>query len=137
MLPSKIHVKNLSNRSGFDSSPFRFFSCHLLHQSLIRLILLHLSLLNLSRVDPHLFRLLGVLGLLGFGDNLAEASMLRVFLIIVRALLGLQLGTKLVEHYREDAIDGFLVGAVTVPDGDEVRVKADGEGDAAEVILCK
>ena len=61
--------------------------------------------------------------------------MLRVSLIVVRALLGLQLRAELVEYYREDAVDGFLVRTVAVPDGEEVRVEANGEGDAAEVVL--
>lgn len=100
--------------------------------------MLHLGLLNLPGVKfRHLFRYIGVLGFLGFSDNLAEASMLGVFLVIERTLLGLQLGAELVEHDCEDTVDGFLVGSVAVPDGDEVGVEADGKGDAAKVVLCK
>jgi hypothetical protein len=34
----------------------------------------------------------------------------------------------------EDGVDGFLLGGVAVPDGDEVGVEADGEADAAELV---
>ncbi len=40
----------------------------------------------------------------------------------------------MLEHDGEDAVDGFGVGAVAVPDADEVVVEADGEGEAAEVV---
>lgn len=96
----------VSRHSSFDTSPFSFRSCHFLHQSLIHLILLHLGLLNLARVKLcYLFRSFSVLSFIGFGDNLAEARMLRVPLVVVRTFLGLQLGAELVKYYREDAVD--------------------------------
>lgn len=53
--------------------------------------------------------------------------MLGVLLVIVVAFFfGGEVGAQLGNHDAEDAVDGFLVGAVTSPDGDEVGIEADG-----------
>ena len=48
--------------------------------------------------------------------------------------LGADLGRQVFEHALEDAVDRLLLGALAVPDGDEVRVEADREADAADGI---
>ncbi len=54
--------------------------------------------------------------------------------IIKMPFAGFNLRGDMLEHDGEDAVDGFGVGAVAVPDADEVVVEADGEGEAAEVV---
>ena len=64
--------------------------------------------------------------------------MLRVSLVVVSALFGLQALGELGEDGGEDCVDGRLeigVGA-PVPDHDEVGVEAAGEGDAGDVVAC-
>lgn len=52
--------------------------------------------------------------------------MVGVLLVEVVIGLGAQLGRQLLQDALEDAVDGLLLGRLAVPDGDEVRVKADG-----------
>lgn len=63
-----------------------------------------------------------------------EAGVVRVLLIKVVVRLGLQLGGKLLEDAGYHGVDGVLLGRVAVPDGDEVRVEADGEANAANLV---
>lgn len=55
-------------------------------------------------------------------------------LVVVVIGLGGQLWRELLEDRLEDAVDGALLGGVAVPNGDEVRVEADGEAYAAYLI---
>lgn len=66
-----------------------------------------------------------------------EAGMVRVLLVKVVFGLGPQLRGEFFEDGLQEAIDGFLLGALTVPDGDEVRVEADRETYAAELVACE
>lgn len=112
--------------------PFR-----ILQKGLVPFVLLHLGLDNLAVVHRlGDVGLLGQPGLPGLGDNLVEAGMLGVLLVVPRPVLELQFGADLVPHDAQDAVDGFLVRAVPVPDRDQVGVEADGEGDSAQVIPC-
>lgn len=102
---------------------------HILQQRLVPLRTPNLRLRNLPFL--RLFRPLA-----RPGHDLAEAGVLAVLLVVVVARLRFELGGNLFEHDGEDAVFGLVVGAVAVPDGDEVRVEADGHGEAAEVVAC-
>ena len=52
--------------------------------------------------------------------------MLAMFLVVVVPGLGSQFRGDFFEDDGEDAVFCFFVGAVAVPDGDEVGVEADG-----------
>lgn len=70
-------------------------------------------------------RLLRVQHGLQLGRGL-EAGVVGVLLVEVVVGLGPQLGGQLLEDALEDGVDGLLLGRLAVPDGDEVRVEADG-----------
>lgn len=55
-----------------------------------------------------------------------EASVVRVLLVKVVVGLGLQLGGQVLEDAGYQGVDGVLLGRVSVPDGDEVGVEANG-----------
>lgn len=63
-----------------------------------------------------------------------EALVARVLFVIVVLWHRLQLFWQRCEHFCENRIDRFLVGPVTVPNHDEVRIEADTDGDTADVI---
>ena len=60
--------------------------------------------------------------------------MLGVSFVVVMPIAGLEVGRDLREDDSEDAVYGFLVGAVAVPDADKVVVEANGEREPAEVV---
>ena len=70
-------------------------------------------------------RLLRVQHGLQLGRGL-EAGVVGVLLVEVVVGLGPQLEGQLLEDALEDGVDGLLLGRLAVPDGDEVRVEADG-----------
>lgn len=77
---------------------------------------------------------------LGVDDGLEpsgclEAGVIGVLLVKVAVRLGAQLHGEILEDAGEDGIDRVLFGGVTVPDGDEVGVEADGQADAAELVF--
>lgn len=63
--------------------------------------------------------------------------MVLVTLVEVVIGLGAQLGGELLEYAFEDSIDGFLLGAVAVPDGDEVGIEANGQTNATNLVVCR
>lgn len=63
-----------------------------------------------------------------------EARVVHVPLVVVVVRLGLQVGGQRLEHALQDAVDGLFPGRVAVPDGDEVRVEARREADAADLV---
>lgn len=65
-----------------------------------------------------------------------EARVVRVLLVKVVVGLGLQLGGQVLEDAGYQGVDGVLLGRVSVPDGDEVGVEADGETNAADLVGC-
>ena len=103
--------------------------------------LIHRSLRRISSIrrggrGPHrLSPLLRVQNGLQLGRGL-EAGVVRVLLVEVVLLLGAQLLGEVGEDALDEAVDGALLGRVAVPDGDEVRVEADGQADAAELVIC-
>lgn len=103
----------------------------------------------LRRLDRHLRRTRGRRRLalhrrLALGVDLApqlgrhlEALVVRVLLVKVVFGARLQVGRELAGDALKDGVDGFLLGGVAVPDGDEVVLEADGEAHAAELVVCK
>lgn len=57
---------------------------------------------------------------------------------LVEIVVGLRpyLRRQLLKYAGQHSIDRVLLGGVAVPNGDEVCVEADGEADAAELIVC-
>ena len=62
--------------------------------------------------------------------------MVRVLLVEVVFGARLKLGWQLVKHTLQDAVDALLLVALTMPDGDKMRVKADAEAYATELVSC-
>ena len=60
--------------------------------------------------------------------------MFGVFLVVVRALLGLDFRRETGQQDVQEALDGFGGIAVAIPDRDQVAVEPDREGDAAEIV---
>src|ERR1700753_2650564 len=65
-----------------------------------------------------------------------EARVVGMLLVEVVFLLRAQLGRDVVEDALEQAVDGFLLGRVAVPDGDEMGVKSNREADTADLVAC-
>ena len=59
-----------------------------------------------------------------------------VGMLLVKVVIGLgpQLGRELFQHAGEHVVDGLLLGRVTMPDGNEVRVEAHRETNAADLV---
>lgn len=57
-----------------------------------------------------------------------------MLLVIVILRRRLELLGQLRQHDGEDGVDGFLIGAVSIPHRDQVRVEPDREGDATDVV---
>lgn len=61
-----------------------------------------------------------------------------MLLVGARSVFELEASAGFVEHDAQDAIDGVVIGAVSIPDGDLVGVEAaDGDRDSAQIIACK
>ncbi len=66
-----------------------------------------------------------------------EAHVVRMFLVEVVIWLWLQFCWELFKDGCQDIIDGLLLGCITVPDGNQVRIESNGEADSAELITYK
>lgn len=80
--------------------------------------------------------------LLGIKDGLElrwslETCMVGMFLVEVVVRLRAKLRGELFKDAGEDAVDGFLLRGVAVPNGDVVGIEADTESDAAELVICR
>lgn len=63
--------------------------------------------------------------------------MLRMLLVIIILRSGFQLVRKLIEDGRDNRIDGFLIGCITVPHRDQVGIEPNRKSDTADIITCK
>ena len=60
-----------------------------------------------------------------FRNHVVEARVLRVTLVVVGSLARLDLSADFVENDVADTVNALLVGAIAVPDRDEIAVEAD------------
>ncbi len=95
----------------------------------------------LRRLHRHLRRIRGRHGrVVGRAEGLLRRRLeaLVVGMLLVKVVFGarLQLGGELLEDAVKEAVDGLLLAGVAVPDGDEVKLEADREADAAELVVC-